>query len=84
MNMKFSLPELFASANPYRDWFLILILLLLSAVGVAILDARLFLSATGQPAHEGQELSAIDLKKSELARAAALLKDREDRFNTRR
>ena len=70
----FSLKEFF-SANPYRDWVLILGTLLLLLLGVAILDARFFLSATQKSGVEAgnNKTSFFDanlLKKAVLERKA--------------
>jgi len=84
MNMKFSSTELFGSINPYRDWFLVLMFLLLAAVGVAVVDARFFLSATREGSAESKQFSSVEFDKRELARAATMLQEKEQRFNALR
>lgn len=79
--MKSTFSTLFASINPYRDWFLVLVFLFLSAIGIAVLDARFFLSSVRQQDVEGRALSAMDLDKDALRIAAAILQEKEKRFS---
>ncbi|MCE9643852.1 hypothetical protein K8Q93_01215 [Candidatus Parcubacteria bacterium] len=82
--MRFSSTELFASINPYRDWFLVLMFLILAAVGVAVLDARFFLSATRDGGGDSKQFSSVEFDKKELVRATTMLQEKEQRFNALR
>lgn len=79
--MKPNILNLFNSVNPYRDWFLVLIFLLLSASFLAIVDARLFLRAVGGNVMEEKKFSAEEFDKGELVRVAEQFREKERKFN---